>query len=478
MNNIQESSKSLILSEKPSIVWEANLNANRLDSMYYHSDFINNEKKIGEANCFTLKEIITQGQYGILPDSDDYIDDNGDGIYLIRGTDLRNNFIYQANLITVPKKYFNKKYAIENGDLLILVKGVTLDKEWSSSIATSLDKPAIFNGSIFRLKLKDDIDEYYTVAFMSTEYFLKQKRRAISNTGIYYNDLDMIYNFKIPIPPCPIQEYIGNKVRRAEELREEAMRFEVDVRNTFQVTTGLTENGVNLANKNYTYVLPKDIGNLLGPEVYREEYVQNQRLIKSAGDYTNLHKCFQLIANGLDSRQYSKEYSTPYFRVTNINLWGIDRENVEYINFPLEKVPKKQRLANGDLLLTRKGSFGIPMEVTEEDLSGVISSEIYRIKVKSNWDAGFLAYFLNTSFGQKQFKQYSTGSTMKGISQQSLEEVLVPKVPFKDQVKIGDYVRTIKSLYDHTRKLINEAKQDVEDLIEGRFDESKIKSES
>lgn len=58
---------------------------------------------------------------------------------------------------------------------------------------------------------------------------LLQKTRAISNTGIYYNDKNSLENFLIPIPSPEIQKYIGDKVRRAEELREEAKKLKEEM---------------------------------------------------------------------------------------------------------------------------------------------------------------------------------------------------------------------------------------------------------
>ncbi|MDK2902212.1 MAG: type restriction enzyme subunit, partial [Clostridiales bacterium] len=209
--------------EKPNITWVSNkLIEQRIDAQYYKREFINNEIKLRQIKNLTLKELYIKGDYGTLPNSEDYCEN---GIYLVRGTDLRDLFIREDNLISVPEKYFSDKSEVKAGDILILIKGATIDTEWSVSIVHNIDYKAIFNGSIFRIRLKKEYDSYFVTAFMSTKYFLNQKKRAISNTGIYYNNKESLENILIPVPSPEIQKYIGDKVRKAEELREEAKRL-------------------------------------------------------------------------------------------------------------------------------------------------------------------------------------------------------------------------------------------------------------
>lgn len=86
---------------RPSAVWvNSSMMQLRIDSQYYKTDYVENEYKIEQLGYERLGEIIERGDYGILPDSEDY----GDiGVPLIRGTDLRNLTIEIKELIKVPK---------------------------------------------------------------------------------------------------------------------------------------------------------------------------------------------------------------------------------------------------------------------------------------------------------------------------------------------------------------------------------------
>ena len=209
--------------KNPSAVWVNRLMIQpRIDSQYYRTDFVENEYKIEQIGCEKLGEIIERGDYGVLPDSEDYCEK---GVPLIRGTNLRDLTIDDKEVIRVPKDYLTSKSEIQHRDILILIKGATIDAEWSVAIVPNIRESMIYNGSIFRVRVKTGYDPYYITAFMSTKYFLLQKTRAISNTGIYYNDKNSLENFMIAIPSPEIQKHIGDKVRRAEELREEANKL-------------------------------------------------------------------------------------------------------------------------------------------------------------------------------------------------------------------------------------------------------------
>ena len=59
----------------------------RIDSQYYKTFYVENEDKIERLGYEKLINIIERGDYGILPNTEDY---GNIGVPLIRGTDLRN----------------------------------------------------------------------------------------------------------------------------------------------------------------------------------------------------------------------------------------------------------------------------------------------------------------------------------------------------------------------------------------------------
>ncbi|MDD2211687.1 MAG: restriction endonuclease subunit S [Clostridia bacterium] len=445
----------------------------RLDCAYYDSFTMELISKLKNMPLVPMKDFVTKKRSEPPIHSSMYRDK---GVMVIRSTnfgdffcDLTQNVVYLDAKYLVDEKI--TEFIIKPGLIVFCLTG---DVGHAFVTDSSLPK-AITNRRVAQLEVVG-VDSHYLCTFINTQFGKRQFDKF--STGVTQPNLRLEDSIEIliPIPSSKVQQYIGDKIRKAEELREEIRRLQQVAEETFYECTKLEPPGkTNGVNKLYTIVKPNEIGRLLGAEVYKEEYVQNQQAIKEAGEYVYLPQCYQLIVNGADNRNYtSYKVGTPYYKVASISMWGIKQEAVAYIDMDLSDVPKNQKITFGDLLITRKGSFGIAMRVTEGDVNGIISSEVFRVKLLPGWDADYIAYFLNSEYGHKQFLQYATGSTMKGISQENITELVVPKVSIVKQILIGEIVRDIKNKFLQSTNLINEAKQDVEDLIEGRFDESKV----
>lgn len=474
--------KHKIISEAPSIVWSSELTTSRLDATYYSAKFIYNENKLSKVKTKRLKELLLKGNYGILPDSEDYLENNnnGNGIYLIRGTDLRDNFIEINSLVTVPASYLTEKAKVENEDVLLLIKGVTLDKEWSVSIVNGLDKPAIFNGSIFRCKFNNEVDPYFMTIYMSTDYFLKQKSRAISNTGIYYNDLDMIHSFKVICPAPKIQSYIGNKVRKAEELREEAKLLKEEAEkslNQFLKLDSLEQKINNVLHIKANYVLPNDMNDRLDSEHYKKKftilYEHLKELERSKVKVLSLKKIIDEGSYGIlpDSQDYGKG-ELIFIRSTDLNDYMIDLDSCEKV--PDKYLTPKATVSPGDILLEIKGAIAGGAIVPDIKTNAIVNGSIFRFRVKNDFNNFYILSVLQSIIGSLQKEQHGANSVISYLSLDVINNLKIPVIDIEKQNEIGDKLKKFVENNMKAKNLIKSAKQDIEDLIEGKFDESKI----
>ncbi|ANB60642.1 restriction endonuclease subunit S [Anoxybacteroides amylolyticum] len=483
--------KHKIISEEPSIVWSSELTTSRLDATYYSAKFIYNENKLSKAKTKSLKELLLKGNYGTLPDSGDYLENQNsvNGIYLIRGTDLRGNFIEINSLVTVPASYLTEKAKVENEDVLLLIKGVTLDKEWSVSIVNGLDKPAIFNGSIFRCKFNNEVDPYFMTIYMSTDYFLKQKNRAISNTGIYYNDLDMIHSFKVICPAPEIQSYIGSKVRKAEELREEAKRLKEEAEKLFNVYIDLKNynskfKGFKILNKSPFAVLvsAENINERLTSNSYNEQYLSINSLKYEKGYlFTQLQDIAEISAmigwKNLTTKDYVKDNGVYLLRVQDIKdgYINISEDTVQVSKEKVDEQPQIQ-LKVGDIVFSKDGSLGFAAVVSDNmyNIPICAGSTLARIRLKKDINPYYLKLVLNSELIKVQISYFLSGIAQPHINQEYIKQLEIPLLKKDIELEIGQKVQKYEINILKSKKLIQEAKQDVEDLIEGKFDESKI----
>jgi type I restriction enzyme, S subunit len=467
--------KHKIISEVPSIVWSSELATSRLDATYYSANFIYNENKLSKVTTKSLKELLIKGNYGILPDSEDYLENknSGNGIYLIRGTDLRDNFIEIDSLVKVPASYLTEKAKVEDEEVLLLIKGVTLDKEWSVSIVSGLDKPAIFNGSIFRCKFNNEVDPYFMTIYMSTDYFLKQKRRAISNTGIYYNDLDIIHSFKVVCPAPEIQSYIGNKVRKAKELREEAKRLKKEISVMFDEILKFEQKNI----ESKSWIVPEQImSERLDINYYNQDYLFVRKFLDGESlQVTRLRDLVKTIYGGypFSSDDFSSNKGIPLIRIRDINPDLIYTDVDTYLD-KNKFMDKSMYLSDSETVVVGMDGNFIAGAFIEEMPKVFINQRIGIIKTYDKFMAHYLAFYINHYLGQVQLNRESVITTVAHISLRDIENILIVLPDNKTLEEISTKLyKACHNLY-MSKKFIGEAKQDVEDLIEGKFDESKI----
>jgi len=128
--------------------------------------------------------------------------------------------------------------------------------------------------------------------------------------------------------------------------------------------------------------------------------------------------------NGVDAREYSSE-GRRYLRVQNIRPFEVETAEAAYVN---RQTAKDVELQGGDILLTRKGTFGIAAKVPVDCLDCLISSEIILLRPELNSPVmpEFLVAWLNCSVMQALFDRHKTGAIMGHITQDVVATLPVP----------------------------------------------------
>lgn len=196
----------------------------RIDSEYYLPEYLDLLKHLeDQTGTVPLGQIELDGAYGVLPSSDEYAED---GIPLVRGMDLNGGVLARvpSTAPLVPTKYLARRRArIQPRQVLLLVKGATIAAPQSVSVSSdSWEREAIVNGSVYKFSVREPNDPYYVCAFLSSPFGLKQKLRAIANTGISYNDQDAIRNIRVALPDPSTQNSIGDMIRKSSENQTQA----------------------------------------------------------------------------------------------------------------------------------------------------------------------------------------------------------------------------------------------------------------
>ncbi len=462
----------LIIENKPDIVWLSETSINdRINSNHYRSYMTKNELEIKNSGLEVLriKDIVVKIRRGKGLKKDD----SGEiPNYKVRN--LTNFGINKDDVDLITHREFvnNKSSHIKIGDVLLASTGVgSLGKVdlFFDDIKATVD------GHITILTTKEEYDGGYLKAYLQSRYgqiFIEQN--TIGSTGqteLYAKDIGEIL---VPIPSPEIQKYIGDKVRRAEELREEAITLQKDIDILLDVDMLLEEtdriNNIFHSKVNWTNEI--NIVDRIDPNFYQKKY---RTTIEKLGD--NKVELGELVK--ISKRRYQTGDINKYIEISSINNSFGTIDEVEELR--PEEIPTsaKHQVKEGDILvsLVRPTRKAISI-VTKEYDNAICTGGFAVLQSKGKVPVEFLTAVLRTNFAGIQFERYCTGSTYPTINENDVVKIFIPQYSEKQINKITEkYRRIIESIY-RSKKLIQEAKQDVEDLIEGDFEMSELNNNS
>jgi type I restriction enzyme S subunit len=359
---------------------------------------------------------------------------------------------------------------IEAGDILF------------SKLRPNLNKVAIcpkyignaLGSTEFVVMESKNIDKYFLYSVLKSNVALKQVIDITTGSTLPRIDSEDVLNILVPIPSPEIQKYIGDKVRRAEELREEAITLQKDIDILLEVDMLLEEtdriNNIFHSKVNWTNEI--NIVDRIDPNFYQKKY---RTTIEKLGD--NKVELGELVK--ISKRRYQTGDINKYIEISSINNSFGTIDEVEELR--PEEIPTsaKHQVKEGDILvsLVRPTRKAISI-VTKEYDNAICTGGFAVLQSKGKVPVEFLTAVLRTNFAGIQFERYCTGSTYPTINENDVVKIFIPQYSEKQINKITEkYRRIIESIY-RSKKLIQEAKQDVEDLIEGKFDMSKLNNES
>jgi restriction endonuclease S subunit len=443
----------------------------RLDPKYYRTVRLKYFDKLkSNKNIVKLKDIILEGNYGILPPGDCY--NVKHPVKLIRATDLKPDLkIDFHNALKVPIEYFKKRVSLKENDILIAVKGATIASNKCIALVKNKPKNTIFNGSIFRFQLKKNVNPKYVAYILNTNIIKNQmKYNLVANNAVDYLNKSLIEGLFLPFPKDSIQQKIINLMenaylqKRKNEEETHGLLTNIDK----ILLEGLNLNLPEIRTSNYYTVNSSKIKNRIDPYYYQPDFSKFiQVFIGSENVFKSLGNIINGIVNGFDYRKFSDK-GTPYLRVSNIKPFKIDRTDVAFVDLNAEDISKAIQLKKGDILLTRKGTFGNAVSI-ESDLDDIISSEIFKIDLKKSVNPFFLSAVLNSPIGQIQFDRLKIGAIMGSLSQDSVKSVLIPVPSMNKQRNISyaiqDCLKKANELKSESIDIIEHAKKKVEKIL-------------
>ncbi|MCB1064563.1 MAG: hypothetical protein KDN20_16800 [Verrucomicrobiae bacterium] len=322
-------------------------------------------------------------------------------------------------------------------------------------------------------------DAYFFAAFLngSTGQAALDREKTLSAQPTV--NMDRIRSLKVISPREDLQRAIGNKLRKAELLRE--------------LANACRRSGENLLLESIPFSKP-DVTNrptwsdseITGTHRFDAEYYAPTYLaldhffsdwMKSGRKLDRLER---LIGDGgygvLPSSDHYGQGDLRFLRAQDIDSLLI-KEDVELV-VPRSYLNQKAITKKDDVLMEVKGEIAGCAVCSSEMVGCLVNGSIYRMTVTDDIDPYYLASFLVSTTGVLQKRRAAANSVISYLSVDFLNDLRIPRLEEEEEVAIASEFRSFVRHTSESRKLVVQAKKDVEALIEGTLVESSLLEDS
>jgi len=427
----------------------------------------------------------------------------GEGRYLyITAKNIKEYGIDLSDVTWVDRDFHESIYNRcnpEQGDVLLIKDGV------KTGIATvnQLENPFSLLSSVALLKAKKNfLNPHFLKHYLNSPTGFKATTGAMTGTAIRRIILAKLKTSSMPIPPLPEQHRIVNKIEElftkldagVDELRKAKARLR---RHRKAVLAHAFRGNLTKEWRRVNSTLPAiELLNRIKNEretVYQHHLEEWQRKVRkwekqgdgarkpakprrvhqvlppSAADLDGLPQlpkgwCWEKLGNivadlclgkMLDKEKNRGEYQ-PYLRNINVRWLGFDLSELLEMRFePYEH--ERYGIVKGDLIVCEGGEPG-RAAIWESALpSMMIQKALHRVRFFENlFNTHYVLYYLWHSSLNGYLEQFFTGTTIKHLTGEGLEDVTIPVAPVEEQQQIveviEDKLSAIKNLEEEIER--------------------------
>ncbi|MBU1180558.1 restriction endonuclease subunit S [Patescibacteria group bacterium] len=397
---------------------------------------------------------------------------NEKGRNYIRISDMRRFFISYSDIKKVELNKIPKKIQLQEKDILISRKGTP----GISVITTKADIDNVIGTEAILLRIKEDYDPYYLVAFLNSKVFFEQVLNNLSGAvapGINHPSLKKL---KILYDKHLVKN-ISDKVKKTIELHVKANSILINAQNIFYQKFGLDFSKIEKENTFSVNLSDFAETDLWTPSYSYPLYVNILKAIKKKWKTTPLGEIATVKkGNEVGSDKYNKyldqkDSDIPFIRTSDLVNYEVDQFPDYYI--PEEIYQElKQDIKVGDVLFTKDGKIGMTGMITKND-NVIIASGISSLRLKTEAkkynltpEYLFLLLSLKETGLYPSIRRTVIASTLPHLREERLREF---EIPILDKNSIDEITKLIKEAFelkDEKKKLINEVREEIDNYFE------------
>lgn len=452
-----------IVADNISIVESSELEgATRIEAEYYRPAYLSLIETLRKVSTIQLESIafVTDGIHASI----DY--DNNSKIYCLSAQSVKPGFfdLTAETMISTVQHNANLRTSIKKGDVIVSSMGTI----GFAAVAYSKMLPANAVRQVLIVRLKNDLGElypYFISAFLNSKYGLFQSLREATGNVQQHLFIDKVQKFKILY--CPDYEKIGALYKNAESNQLTSNNYYSQAENLLLEELGIKD--INLSHEPCYEVNSTDTitANRIDAEYYQPKYERIIEAIKNCNyGWCNLtDKIFNITDKYDPVKEPDKIFR--YIELSNINpfLGFIDG----YSELKGKDLPSRARMLvkeNDVIISSVEGSIDKIALIDNYHDDCLASTGFFVFRSKENILPEYTLTLCKSVLIQKQLEQLSSGTILTAVPKNLVQNIIIPNVPVEAQKEIANLIKQSHSARRQAKKLLEEAKRKVEEMIE------------
>jgi type I restriction enzyme S subunit len=463
----------------------AELHPLRLDSSFYNLTNIANDRRI-KANCEwqpfrQLSSRIFKGAFCVL--QEEYVDC---GIPYLRTAEIKPGFVDLAGCVFLSEKLHDRERRTEvRPDNVILAKtGASIG--YSAVIPKHLREANICQ-DLVGVRVLKQLDPYYVQAFLASQPGQTQALRWCQGNAHPHLGLEGIREWVVPVPSDSVCKAIGNKLRKAERLRELAgqrwaaanrqlsgalkLPLEPSFFRAFgQADAATPEYQCTTIDPPSAWALADEA---IAAQYYHPRRVRTRKLAKAGGRSERLDELATRLRKSADR-------ASVIGRVIGLDQIDSTTGVIAPTGNPNAEHDGPQAVFEPQTILFSRLRPNLN-KVTiwpESWATGGGSGELLAYRANEDVNPYYLFFVLKSPLGLFQVLDVTAGSTLPRVESEVVDSILIPRLTTDAEMQIGAFVRDAHAAWYASAELIPAAKAAVESLIDGTLDEERLLGES